>query len=238
MVPLSDRSDGTKNKWRTSGCIIFHLAETQSKTAWNTPSDTFAFRIRPFLLWRNQIKASILVESVRSTGGGTRASRPPLSLIEPTPQWAWEQQREPRSIRGEPRWTETHTCKHTLTQWLTCHMLSHLHRHQAACNPRALCVCVGGDALDMHAVWTTHEQTHKGWKMHLHRQQRCSGGDNRGCNLHVSCKTHTCSDFAKYGTYRAENAANLQEEQQTHFWLANKDAESRVNTEDITLSKW
>ncbi len=56
------------------------------------------------------------------------------------------EQREPRPIRGEPRWTEMHTHKHThthtrihtLTQSLTCHMLSHLHCHQAACNPRAL----------------------------------------------------------------------------------------------------
>lgn len=34
--------------------------------------------------------------------------------------------------------TLTLTHMHTHTQSLTCHMLSHLHRHQAACNPRAL----------------------------------------------------------------------------------------------------
>lgn len=149
-----------------------------------------------------------------------RDLRLPLSLIEPTPQWALEQQREPRSIRGEPRWTETHTCKHTLPQSLTCHMLSHLHRHQAACNPRALsvcsCLCVYGGIHYMHAVWTTHEQSHNGWKMHLHREQRCSGGDNCSFNLHMSCKTHTCSDFTKYGTFHVK--CRMQERRNCSDW--------------------
>lgn len=52
---------------------------------------------------------------------------------------------------------DAHTNTHTLAQSLTCHMLSHLHCHQAACNPRALGEGGGGDTQTQSNNYThTH----------------------------------------------------------------------------------
>lgn len=82
------------------------------------------------------------------------------------------EQREPRLIRGEPRWTEMHTHKHshthtlihTLTQSLTCHMLSHLYHHQAAYNPRALRGKYTGTNTHAHTHTHFNTVTQKGYR--------------------------------------------------------------------------
>lgn len=97
-----------------------------------------------------------------------------------------------RGEQREPRWTEMHTHKHshthalirTRTQSLTCHMLSHLHHHQAAYNPRALW------GIYTHTSTPTLARSHtKVTDMYVDTQQRCSqcvtGGED-SCSLSCS----------------------------------------------------